>query len=239
MTVLPCFFPTATAVATTLGVGLRGADHLEQRHLVHRAEVVHPHHVLGARRDLGDAADGDGRRVRGEDGARLRRALRTRARSSCFKREILEHGFDGEVGRGKAGIVGGRREQRKPLCALDAGHLLFLHALVEDVGDGAETAAHRCVVAILDAHVQVGADRADVGDAGPHEPRAEHEDLVDGPRHGAGIVDAVVLLERRRGEEDLHEAARHGAHRELAESARFHFFRRLETACGERLAGRR
>ena len=50
-------------------------DDLQEGHHGHGREVVHPNHVLRALGGLGDARDGDGRGVGGEDRVRRQELL--------------------------------------------------------------------------------------------------------------------------------------------------------------------
>ena len=85
---------------------LLGSDDLEQRHLLHRREVVHAEHGLGPGRCRRDVADRNRRGVRGEDRVFLGDGLDL-AQQRLLELEALEDGLDHQVDVAEPGPVGG------------------------------------------------------------------------------------------------------------------------------------
>ncbi len=191
----------------------RGADDLEQRHFVHRAEIMHPHDVLGAAGAGGDLRDGQRRGVRGEDGVGAGNRLDL-GEHATLEGEVFEDRLDDDVGAREARVVGRGRDPAEPPRPLGGRERAALQALVVETRDVLEAAGERFVVAVFEPHVEAGVAR-DVGDAGAHQPRAEHGHLRHRPRRLAAL-----FLERRRGEEEPHQPRRCLAHHQLAEGPR-------------------
>ena len=106
--------------------GGRSDHYLEQRHLVHGREVMHPDHVLGAPRALCDASDRQRRSIGSEDRV-LPRAVFALGQYLALQVQVLEHGFDHQIHRVEAVIVRGRGQARHgqvhahvDLCLSDA-----------------------------------------------------------------------------------------------------------------------
>ena len=84
------FLPSASVSSRIVALGRvrrrAAADQLDERHHRHRAEEVHAHEPLAARRrdGLGQAVDRDRARVRREDRAVLSPARRASTRACCF-----------------------------------------------------------------------------------------------------------------------------------------------------------
>src|SRR6266850_7170223 len=193
------------------------ADDLQQRHPLDRREEVHPHHLVGALGAFGDEADRDRRGVRGED--RVGRLALQVAQHRLLYGKILEHRLDHHVGGLHPAVVRGARDQRQPLLALPERKALALDGLVEKRGDLLEPAPERRIVLVLDPRRNAGF-RRHVGDASAHQPRAQDPHLLHLPRLYRGIVDAGVLLQRLRSEEDLYQPPRDVAYHQLAEERR-------------------
>ena len=181
MTVLPCFLPIATAVATTSG-GLLGADDLEQRHLLHGAEVVHPDHVLGPlRRQRRSCAIGidDVLEAKMTPGSRVRFDV---ARApACFTARSSNTASITRSARCEARVVGRRRDAGRASDPARCGS----SASSSRARRGCRRRALSprligSVVAVLRCARAGPAWAAEhVRDARAHEPGAEHEDLFD------------------------------------------------------------
>ena len=178
---------------------------------------MHAHDLVGPLGSLGDEADGDGRGVGSEDG--VRRLALDIADDGVLDGEVLEHGLDHYVGVPHAAVVGGAGDQSQGLVALARPQPLAPDPLVEDPGDLPQPASQRGIVLVLQPHRDPGL-RRHVRDAGSHQAGAEHRDLLHVARLHRGLVDAGVLLQRLRGEEDLHQAAGDVARDQLAEEVR-------------------
>ena len=79
-----------------------------KRHLVHRAEVVHPDDVLGVLEPFAIWAMGIEDVLEAKTHVGLV-VLLDFAQDALLEREVLEHGLDDDVGVLQAGVVGRRR----------------------------------------------------------------------------------------------------------------------------------
>ena len=120
MTVLPCFLPSATAVAVASGDGLLGHDDLEQRHLLRPARSSACRaRSRGAARPRRSCAIGIDEVFEAKIARRVH--LLDGADHLLLEREVLEHRLDDHVHRAEARPVGGGGEEAQLLVALAAG----------------------------------------------------------------------------------------------------------------------
>ena len=200
-------------------IGVLSAHHLEERAALHRRKIVHSEDAFGTDRHLGDARNGQRRRVRRDDAGVLHEPLEI-ADDGVLEREVLEDRLDHQVGVAEAGVVGGAGEAREGLFAMVGGDQSALDALVDGALHVVEPASERDGVGVLHSHGEAGLD-AHARNACAHEARADHRHALDAVGLGALLtaLDAGVLLGRGGGEEELDETTRRLADHQLAEQA--------------------
>ena len=196
------------------GAGLGGDHDLEERHLVHGREEVHPEHLLRPPAPVRDVADRDRRRVRREHALLAGRPLRLRE-DTALEVQVLEHRLDHEVGAPEAAVVERRRDPVEALLQVEARQAPSLEALLPGAARVLHPAAERLGGRVLEAHRHAGLGGRR-GDAGAHEPGPEDAELGDVDRRRALGV-ASVLLDLLGREEHGHEVLRHVAGGEPAE----------------------
>ena len=140
-----------------------------------------------------------------------------RASTCCLSVEVLEHRLDDQVGAGEAAVVGAAGNERAEPLELGTREPAALEPLGEQPGRRPETLSDPDEVGILEPGIHLDVEYRGARDPRAHEARADDAEAADLPRHGGAGRDAVVLLERRGGEEDLHQLARHVTHGQLAE----------------------
>ncbi len=154
---------------------LLGDDHLEQRHLLDRREVVHADDIARPPRLRGDVGDGDRRGIGGEDRLAAGRIF-DRGKDRLLQGEVLKDGLDDEAGALHVGDLGGRREQ--PAIALGGASRLSGRDLdlLFDVGDS----FRRCFgVDFGDDGRYLRPRHGDRRNTGAHETATDHRNLRD------------------------------------------------------------
>jgi hypothetical protein len=141
---------------------------------------------------------------------------------TCCSIQVLEHGLDHEVSAPESPPLGPAGEQplQAPIFVLrDAAPL---EAALKDLACAFEPPSHLLQVGVAEAYVDSRLRDRGCADARPHEPCADDAEVRHGLRFGGCAPHPRVLLECRRGEEDLHQVARDLVHCELGEERRFH-----------------
>ena len=179
---------------------------------------MHAEHTAGIPRVGGDVAYGNRRRIAREDRVGPREDLDLR-QHRAFEVEVFVHRLDHQIGTGEAGVVGRPREQGAQSLELRAGELATLETLGENRGRHTQALSHPGQLRVLEPGVHLDLEYRRAGDACTHEAGADDAETADLPGDGAARRNAVVFLERRRGEEHLHQFPRHVSHRKLAERA--------------------
>ena len=192
-------------------------DDLQERHLLHRAEVVHPDDVSRPLAPLGEPGDGDGAGVRGEDAGLGRGGLHL-GEEPALEAEVLEDGLDDHVRSVEARQLGRRGDPRQHLLQPAPVESSPPDALVEEAPDVRQRPPHRGIVALLDPDRELGLLGGDEGDAASHETPAEHRDLPHRSRLRR-TVHPGVLLQGGGGEEQLAEPSADLGGEQLAERA--------------------
>src|SRR5690606_33263683 len=177
-----------------LGAGPVGGDDFQQRHLVDWREVVHADDVRGAGGRLGDAADGNGRGVGGEDGVFTAAGLDV-LDHPMLEREILEDRLDHQVQLAEAAVVQRGGDPVALQGGFDGRDVAPLQPPLDEFVDVLHAAAQGGGVAVLEADWQAGAGRGDVGNAGAHEAGAQYPDPAQLARTDVGVRDAAVFLQ--------------------------------------------
>ena len=201
-----------------LGARLVGRDHLQQRHLLHRRKEMHAEHPLRMPRALGDVPDRNRGRVAGEDGVGPRHRFDLR-QYRPLELEVLVHRLDHEIGAGEAAVTGRARQERTEPFELRPGEPMALEASLQNGRRRAQPLPDPGHFRILEAGVHLDIEYRGAGDARAHESGAHDAEPPHLPGNGTARHDAIVLPERRRREEDLHQLSRHITHGELAEGA--------------------
>ncbi|MNS40663.1 hypothetical protein D3C72_729880 [compost metagenome] len=199
-----------------LGAGAGMGDDFGQRHLVHRAEVVQPHHPLrmgGIGRYL---VDGQGGGVGGKDGVFTALTLHVR-HHLVLEGEILEYRLHHHVHPVETGVVQGAGEQAHLLLQLAAQQLAALELPGQQVIAVAHGVADAGAPYVLDPHRHPGLGGGDEGDAAPHQAPAQHGGMGHLARLGALVAD--LFLHLCGGEENRAQGGRFRRHHQLAKVA--------------------
>ena len=202
--------------ARGVGRGERGVgrllrdDDLQERDVGDGREVVHAEHAGGIVRPLGDARNGEGGGVGGEDRLLVYHRLHLR-QHRVLDRQVLGHRLDHHVGRAERCILGGGGN---PFCDLVAGKgiddPLFL-LLVHGGPDGPFALGRELQGLVLEHHGAPVLGRH-LGDAAAHEARPEHSHRLDGPC----LIGIGVRLRRALREKQRHEGLRLRGEHQLA-----------------------
>jgi hypothetical protein len=148
---------------------LPARHHLEQRHLVHRREEVHPEHAPGPARALHDVADRQRRRV-----GRVDRVVGHHrfglGQHLLLEREVLEDRLDQKLAAAKAAHRRGRRDALHAPLELQRRQAAALLALVQDLAHRSEPARERLAGRVLEPYRDARLVRGDRGDPGPIRP---------------------------------------------------------------------
>src|SRR5690625_2208210 len=138
-------------------------DDLEQRHLLHRREVVHADYVAGPAGTSGDFADGDRAGVAGEhvlvtgDGFHL-------GEHRLLQFQLLGYRFDGEVGSGSVAERAGQPDPFEDAVAFERGQAAA-DAPGQVAVDGAPAFAREFKRAVVQQYRQAGGRGTYLGDA--------------------------------------------------------------------------
>ena len=199
--------------------GLVRADGItEEGHAGDGREEMHPDHALRPGGDVGDLVDGDGRGVGREHRIRARRPLDL-PQHLLLHRQVLEHRLDHELGAAESRVVGATRKQRDEPGVLEFRDATSLEPVVQNLARGRQSFGDARQVGVFHPDVDPRLRDGRARDTRSHEPRAHDSQTVHLAR-GRGVRDAEVLLERRRGEEDLDELAGYVRHGQLREQLR-------------------
>ncbi len=201
-------------------------DDLHQLHLVHRAEEMQADKtlLLGDRRR--QAADGQGRGIRGDHRIRQCHPLCCSG-DLAFQLAVLEHRFDDQVAALQVGVLLGRGDPRQNRVALLGGHAA--------AGDFFVQQLDRVILALLrGGQIDVLEDHLDAGrgagerNTGAHHPCAENTELF-------GFMDRNAFRPRAAGidvielkPEGTDHVFRHLAGGEFGEIAGFDDLRGVE-----------
>ena len=177
---------------------------------------MHPENALGVPRLGGDLANRNRRRVGGQHRGRKHRVLQF-AEHRALDRQVFEHGFDHQLGAGKAGEVGGAAEVCLLPLELEPRHPAALELPAEDVDRHLEAATDAGEIGILEPCLQPGRQHSGAGDARPHEARTDDPEPPHRARPRGTGRHPIVLLQRGGGEEDLDQPARNVGHGQFAE----------------------
>ncbi len=172
-----------------------GNDDLQQRHLVHGREEVHPQHSLGPARNLRDAAQPESCSYSSRRSpAASRQPPPREARCASPPDPRILPRSPGRRSRNRCS-----RSCRLPstcVRVLNARDLSPGQPLLHDAADGRQSLADVIPVGVLHPHDGAVLNR-DAGDPRSHESGAQHADLVDAERRCAvSVRKAAVLLER-------------------------------------------
>ncbi len=201
-----------------LGTGAGVGNDLGQRHLVHRAEVVQPHHPLRMRRRRGDLVDGQGGGVGSKHGVLPALALHV-LHHLVLEVDVLEHRFHHHVHPVETGIVQGAGEQAHLFLQLAAQQLATLEFPGEEVVAVTHGIADAGARHILDPHRYPRLGGGDEGNTPPHQAAPQHGGMTHLARLGPLI--AHLFLHLRGGEEEGAQGGRFRRHHQLAEVAGF------------------
>eukprot|EP00128_Syssomonas_multiformis_P011825 Colp12_sorted_trinity150504_noHs@34773 len=201
-----------------LGGSASVGDDLEQGHLGHGGEVVHADHALGSQGTLGDVGDGDGGGIGGEDGVRGQDGLHL-LQHLMLHAQLLKDSLDDEVSRGEVSLPGlhvvvQRHQARGGGAELVVGDALLLELGLELVHDHLLAATHALHVLVLQQHLVLAVVHGHLRDAGAHEARAQHSNLL----HGLGGLAEVVLLDGGGAVEEADQRSGLGGGGELGEA---------------------
>ena len=156
----------------------QAADDLHELHQRHRIEEVQPAEPIGPRRGGRQLGDAERRGVRHDQRVvshdRFHRGVRL-----PLGLEVLDDRLDHQVAARER--VDGRRARqvRQRRVARLGGHLPLLHSLIEEAAHPPEPLVENRLVH-LPHDGAIPALRADLRDAGSHEPAAEDADGLDG-----------------------------------------------------------
>ena len=217
MTVLPCFFPSSTAGGDDRGVRLVVGDDLEERHLLHRAEVVHPDDVPGPLAPLGEPGDGDASWCSRRRCTPRRGGLHL-GEEPALEVEVLEDGLDDHVraveARESVDAVTRASTFSSPRRSSRRRRTRWSRSPRTCASARPTEASSRSLI----ADRELGLLGRDEGDAAAHQAAAEHRDLLDRSRLRRAVHPGV-LLQRGGGEEELAEPRADLAGEQLAEGA--------------------
>ncbi len=193
-------------------------DDFRQRHLVHRAEVVQPHHPLRVCRRRGDLVDRQRGGVGGKHCVLAAFALYI-LHHLVLEIEIFEHGFHHQVDPVETGVVEGAGQQAHLLLKLAAQDMTTLELLGQDVVAVAHGVADAGTGHVLDPYRYPRLGGGDEGDAAPHQTTAQHGGMAHLARLGPLIGD--LLLHLGGGKEDGAQSGGFAGHHQLAKVAGF------------------
>ena len=186
---------------------LFGDDNLEQRHLRHRREIVHPDHPLGVTRLSRDFTDRQGGGVGGEDRV-IGHSLLDLGQNPSFELEIFEDRLDHEISSFEVVDLSGQQESRPPTVRLDTANGAGSDLAFETVVDRPRRLAQDPVGEISDDNRAQTERHRRYSRA--HESAAEHGQPID----LSGF--AFALLGLVHGVEEAYQVAALGADGELA-----------------------
>ncbi len=197
MTCLPSRSPRSRIADLGRVVRVAAADQLDERHDRHGAEEVHADEQLTSLMldRLGEAVDRDRRGVAREDRGRRGDGVDL-VPEALLDLEVLEHGFDDDVGVGRATEVGGGLDPCERGVALVLGEATLRDRAVQVAGDPIAACLGAREIGLVQRDRQADGG-VDLGDPMAHQPGARHEHPLDLGRHGsdgtrASRVRAVV-----------------------------------------------
>ena len=155
----------------------------------------------------GDVGDGNGRGVRGEDGARLLAIASNSREHLALDVDVLDDGFDDEIAALEAAPVGRGGDARQLALHLAAGHAAAVDFLLPDFRGRLHAAGDRLPVDVAHAHRGVGLVGDELGDAAAHDARAEDAGVADFDRRRGDALLLRLLHHEEEADEVLRDFA--------------------------------